>query len=118
MKKTIEINGQSMEFEASAMTDHMADKVFGINLAYAFQHTTEDKYPDLVRKVSFIMNKRAELGGWRKVEELTQDDYFDWLDSIDSYALENSAKEIMNLYASNKENHVFPKNVTNPQQES
>lgn len=107
-----------MEFEASAMTDHMADKVFGINLSHAFQHTTDENMPDLVRKIAFIMHKRAELGGWRQVEELTQDDFFDWLDTIESYAIESKAKEIMTLYANNKKNHVSPKNTQNPQQES
>lgn len=119
MKGTIEINGKMMDFEATAMTDHMADHVFGINVSYAAQHTqgNEDKLPDLIRKIAFIMNKRAELGGWRQVEELTEDDFFDWLDGIDSYELETKASEIMALYAKNKKTSVSPKNMTSPQAE-
>jgi hypothetical protein len=83
------------------------------------QHTqgNEDKLPDLIRKIAFIMNKRAELGGWRQVEELTEDDFFDWLDGIDSYELETKASEIMALYAKNKKTSVSPKNMTSPQAE-
>lgn len=115
MKKEIKLNGRTMAFEASAMTDHMADHIFGINLSYAFQHTDadSDKLPDLIRKVAFVMNKRAELGGWRKVEELTIDNFYDWLDTIDSFALEAHAKEIMALYANNKKTTVSPKNQIN-----
>lgn len=117
MKKEIKMSGRLMVFEASAMTDHMADHIFGINLSYALQHTdpNSEKLPDLIRKVAFVMNKRAELGGWRKVEELTIDDFYDWLDSVDSFALETHAKEIMSLYANNKKTTVNPKNPTNPQ---
>lgn len=119
MKGTIEINGKMMDFEATAMTDHMADHVFGINVSYAVQHTqgNEDKLPDLIRKIAFIMNKRAELGGWRQVEELTPEDFYDWLDQLDSYELEGKAGEIMKLYARNKKTSVSPKNMTNPQAE-
>lgn len=117
MEKTLNINGIEMKFAATAMTDHMADKVFGINLSYALQHTDDSKTQELMRKIAFIMNKRAELGGWRKVEELTEEDYLDWLDSIDSFAIEQCAKEILELYASNKKTSVSPKNITNPQAE-
>lgn len=112
MKQIIEIGGRPTEFEASAMTDHMIDTIFKMNIAYALTHTegNEEKYPELVKKTAFVMVKRAELGGWRKVEELTQDDYFNWLDSIDSYAIETSAEDIMTLYANNKKTTVHPKN--------
>lgn len=119
MRATIEINGKPMEFEATAMTDHMADHIFKINLAYQMQHAegNEDKFPDLARKVAFIMHKRAELGGWRKVENLTVEDFYDWLDSIDSYEIESKADQIMRLYISNKKTSVIPKNIKNPQAE-
>lgn len=106
-----------MEFEASAMTDHMADHIFGLNLSYALQHSDDSKMTDLVKKIAFVMYKRAELGGWKKVEELTEEDYFDWLDSIDSFAIESSAKEILSLYANNKKTQVSPKNMNSPQAE-
>ena len=119
MKATIEINGKLIEFEASAMTDHMADHIFGINTGYAILHAqeNEDKAPELIRMVAFVMNKRAELGGWRKVEELTVEDYYDWLDSLDSYEIENHAQEIFGLYVKNKKTSVSPKNTTSPQHE-
>lgn len=119
MRGQIEIGGKLMDFEASAMTDHMVDHIFGINLGYAIQHVdgNEEKLPDLIRKVSFVMNKRAILGGWRAVENLTLDDYYDWLDEIDSYELENNGSEILSLYAQNKKTSVSPKNTKNPQAE-
>lgn len=119
MRATIEINGRPMEFEATAMTDHMADHLFGINLSYMMQHTegNEDKIPDLVKMIAFIMNKRAELGGWRAVENLTEEDFFDWLDQINSYELENHGSELIGIYAQNKETAVMPKNTKNPQAE-
>lgn len=117
MKKTIEISGQPMEFEASAMTDHMADHIFGINISYAVQHSDDATMTELVKKLAFVLNKRAELGGWRAVEELSEEDYLDWLDSIDSFALETNAKEILNLYANNKKTAVSPKNTNSPQPE-
>ena len=99
MKDVIEINGKSMAFEATAMTDHMVDHIF------------------LIRKIAFVMNKRAELGGWRQVEELSPEDFYDWLDQLDSYELEGKAGEIMKLYARNKKTSVSPKNTTSPQAE-
>lgn len=119
MRGQIEIGGKLMDFEASAMTDHMVDHIFGINLGYAIQHVdgNEDKLPDLIRKIAFVMNKRAVLGGWRAVEDLTLDDYYDWLDGIDSYELENKGAEILSLYAQNKRTSVSPKNTKNPQAE-
>lgn len=119
MRATIEINGKPMEFEATAMTDHMADHLFGINVSYMMQHTegNEDKIPDLVKKIAFIMNKRAELGGWRAVESLTVEDYYDWLDQIDSYELENNGSELISIYAQNKKTAVMPKNTKSPQAE-
>lgn len=119
MRGQIEIDGKVMEFEASAMTDHMVDHIFGMNLGYAIQHVAgnEDKLPDLIRKLAFVMNKRATLGGWRAVENLTLDDYYDWLDGIDSYELESKGEELLNLYAKNKKTSVIPKNMTNPQHE-
>ena len=119
MKKQIEINGTPMMFEASAMTDHMADHIFGINVSYALQHTESntDKAPELLRMLAFVMCKRAELGGWRKVEELTKEDFYDWLDTFDSYAIETAGKEILELYANNKKTSVNPKNTNSPQAE-
>ena len=119
MKKIIEINGKPVEFEASAMTDHMADHIFGINTGYAIQHAqdNQERLPELIRMIAFVMCKRAELGGWRKVEELTKEDYYDWLDTFDSYELELNGKEIFDLYLSNKKTSVSPKNTTSPQQE-
>lgn len=119
MRGQIEIGDKMMDFEASAMTDHMVDHIFGINLGYAIQHVdgNEDKLPDLIRKIAFVMNKRAILGGWRKVESLTQDDFYDWLDGIESYELEIKGAEILALYAQNKKTSVSPKNMTSPQAE-
>lgn len=119
MRGQIDIGGKMMDFEASAMTDHMVDHIFGINLGYAIQHVegNEDKLPDLIRKIAFVMNKRAILGGWRKVESLTQDDFYDWLDGIESYELEIKGAEILALYAQNKKTSVSPKNMTSPQAE-
>ena len=117
MKKTIEVNGQPMEFEATATTDHMIEAIFGVRMTYALNHTEEDKFPDLVKKLAFVLNKRAELGTWRKVLELTQEDFYDWLDEIDSYALEGEevARELLALYANNKVTKVSPKNAASPQ---
>ena len=117
MEKTFNFNGKEMRLSATAMTDHMADKIFGINLSYALQHADEGKTQEIIRKITFVMNKRAELGGWRAVEQLTEDDYYDWLDSMDSFAIEVKAKEILHLYANNKKTSVSPKNTTNPQHE-
>ena len=113
MRKEIVISGKTMVFEATAMTDHMADHIFNINVSYAIQHAdgNEDKLPDLIRKLAFVMNKRAVLGGWRKVESLTEEDFFDWLDEFDSYELEKHAQEIAGLYAQNKQTSVSPKNT-------
>jgi hypothetical protein len=119
MRKEIEIGGKLMPFEASAMTDHMADHIFGINVSYAVQHAQGNEYklPDLIRKIAFVMHKRAVLGGWRKVEELTEDDFCDWLDGLDSYELETKASEIIGLYAQNKHTSISPKNTNSPQAE-
>ena len=51
------------------------------------------------------------------MENLTLDDYYDWLDGIDSYELESKGEELLNLYAKNKKTSVIPKNMTNPQHE-
>lgn len=115
MEKIIDVNGKKMTFVATAMTDHMADKIFGINLSYALQHADDSKGQDLTRKIAFVMNKRAELGGWRQVEELSVEDYYDWLDGLDSFAIEQCAKKILEMYVSNKKTSVSPKNITNPQ---
>ena len=117
MKKTIEINGKPMEFEATATTDHMVEGLFGIRVTYALNNTSEDEYPDLVKKIAFVMNRRAVLGSWKKVLELSQEDFYNWLDEIDAFALENgdTAKEILTLYAGNRMTHVAPKNATSPQ---
>lgn len=115
MEKTIDVNGKEMKFAATAMTDHMADKIFGINLSYALQHSDDSKTQELMRKIAFIMYKRAELGGWRQVEELSVEDYYDWLDGLDSFAIEQCAKEILDMYVQNKKTSVSPKNITNPQ---
>ena len=119
MRETIEISGRDMVLEATAMTDHMVDHLFGINVSYAMQHTdgNEDKIPDLVKKIAFVMNKRAELGGWRAVENLTVDDFYDWLDTIDSYEIETNGEKIINIYARNKKTSVSPKNTISPQAE-
>ena len=116
MKKIIEINGQPLEFEATATTDYMMEAVFGIRLTYALKNTKEEDYPDLIKKIAFIMNKRAELGSWREVNKLTKENFFDWLDSIDSYALEEpeTSKTILVLYANNKDTKVQPKNAASP----
>ena len=115
MKKIIEINGKPMEFEATAMTDHLCDKIFGGNIAHALQHSSNEAQPENIRRIAFVMYKRAELGGWRAMSELTTDDYYDWLDSIDSFEIENNAKAILELYAKNKDTNVIPKNTTSPQ---
>lgn len=116
MRKEIEISGTPMIFEATAMTDHMADKIFGINISYMVQHSqgNEDKMPDMIKKIAFVMHKRAVLGGWRQVENLSEEDYYDWLDQIDSYEIESNAESIMQLYAANKKTSVIPKNVKSP----
>ena len=117
MKKTIEVNGQAMQFEATATTDHLMESIFGIRMTHALNAGENDKFPELVRKLAFVLNKRAELGSWRKVNELTNEDFWDWCDSIDSYAIEDEkvAKELLILYANNKETKVSPKNAASPQ---
>lgn len=117
MKKIIDINGRKLEFEATATTDHMIETVFNIRFLQALNKSPEEDQPELIKKLAFIMNKRAELGSWRKVEDLTQEDFWDWLDTIDSFALEEekTAKEILNLYINNKGTKVFPKNQASPQ---
>jgi len=117
MKKTIEVNGQTMQFEATATTDHLMESIFGIRMTHALNAGENDKFPELVRKLAFVLNKRAELGSWRKVNELTNEDFLDWCDSIDSYAIEDEkvAKELLILYANNKETKVSPKNAASPQ---
>lgn len=117
MKKIIEINGVQMQFEATATTEHMMEGLFGVRVSYALNHTAEEDYPDLIKKLAFVMNRRAELGSWRKVLELNEEDFYDWLDKIDSFALEDqdTAKEILTLYANNKITKVAPKNAASPQ---
>ena len=119
MKKYIEIGDKMLEFEATAMTDHMVDHLFGVNVAYQVQHADEnkDKMPDLIKRIAFVMNKRAELGGWRAVEALSEEEYYDWLDGVDSYGIETNAQELMSLYARNKLTTVSPKNTKSPQAE-
>ena len=122
MKKTITIGGEPMEFEASAMTDHMYDKIFGGNLTYIMSHleNNQDKAPDIIRKMAFVMAKRAELGGWKKVEDLTLEDFYNWLDDIDSYELESEdvSQELLAVYSNNKMTTVNPKKANSPQAES
>lgn len=117
MKKTIEIGETPMEFEAVATTDYMVEAVFGLRMQQALNNSKEGEYADLVQKLAFIMNRRAALGSWKLVNQLTTDDFMDWLDSIDSYALiqESTAKEIMSLYAGSKQTKVIPKNTNSPQ---
>jgi hypothetical protein len=51
------------------------------------------------------------------VENLTEEDFFDWLDSLDSYEIENNAEEILGIYMQNKKTSVTPKNAQSPQAE-
>ena len=117
MKRTIDINGSPMEFEAVATTDYMIEAVFGIRMQQALNNSKEGEYADLVQKLAFIMNRRAVLGSWKQVNQLTTEDFMDWLDKIDSYALiqEGIAKEIMSVYAGSKQTKVVPKNMNSPQ---
>ena len=117
MKKTIDIGGTPMEFEAVATTDYMVEAVFGLRMQQALNNSKEGEYADLVQKLAFIMNRRADLGSWKLVNQLTTDDFMDWLDEIDCYALiqEGTAKEIMSLYAGTKQTKVIPKNMNSPQ---
>lgn len=117
MKKTIEINGRPMEFEATATTDYMIESIFNIRFMQALNKSAEEDQPDLIKKLAFVMNKRAELGSWKQVKDLSKDDFLDWLDELDNFSLEaeDTAKELLALYISNRDVKVFPKNQASPQ---
>lgn len=110
MKKEIDLNG-TVTLEATAMTDFMYQSIFGGNLTNEFQKCKENgNETELVKRICFVMAQRADLGSWRAVKDLTKDDYYDWLDSIDSYAIETQSEAIVNLYACNRKTKVAPKN--------
>ena len=111
MKKTIELDGKAVEFEATGTIDICMRKLFDIDLMSTLTKINKDDAgatTALCSQMAFVMNKRAELGGWRKVCELTQDDYYDWLDRFGSDALLNASKEIMEIYIQNKKTTSTP----------
>ena len=113
MKKIIEIGGKPIEFEATGMTNHMVDTIFGGNIEHQLMGAKKGETPstELIKHIAFVMIKRAELGGWRAVENLTKDDYFDWIDGLGSFEIEDKAEDIMNFYIGGLGNKVLPKNT-------
>lgn len=105
MKKIIEIDGKNLEFEATGTIDICVRKIFSVDLMSRLSQFNKDNSGEatsLASQMGFVMNKRAELGGWKKVCELTEDDYYDWLDRFDASSLLTASKDIMELYVQNK----------------
>lgn len=111
MKKTIEIDGKKIEFEATGTIDICIRKLFNRDLMSSLTKVNKDdssEVSELTYEMAFVMNKRADLGSWKKVCELTEDDYYDWLDQFSSNSLLQSSKEIMDLYIQNKKTTSTP----------
>lgn len=132
MKKEIEIGcqidnegkeipgtGKVLVFEATAMTNHMIDTIFGGNFEQQIMSYKSGEGFSIatILHAAFVMNKRAELGKWRAVEALTVDDFYDWSDEIDSFGIEDKAEQIFELYMGNMKTKVFPKKEESQQPE-
>lgn len=111
MKKMIEIDGKPVEFEATGTIDICMRKLFDIDLMKALGKANKEnagEMTQLCNQMAFVMNKRAELKGWRAVCELTEDDFYDWLDQFGSDGLLNASKDIMEVYIQNKKSTSTP----------
>ena len=117
MKKEIMVGDKPMNFEATALFPHAMREVFKINVFKALQgmdltdiKSDSDDVMDLVSQMAFIMNKTAELSSAREILSLTQDDYFEWLNTIESFALVEAMPDLMDVYMSSKKSDSNAKN--------
>lgn len=91
---------------ANAATAIRFKQIFGVDLLSKFanaQTETENgtKYEiDFIPELAYIMAMQAKQDR-TALDKLNRTSFIDWLEQYDSFAFENAAEEIINVYVSN-----------------
>ena len=94
----VTIDGREVAMRGSAATPCRYKKVFKEDMLKRSQTLTDVDSLDFATKVGFIMPMQANKANFN---ELTEDDYEEWLDEFTSDGMMESCGEIMLIYAGN-----------------
>lgn len=80
MTNTVKIGGIEVKMSAMAIIDKLYWDVFHVD-PVKLQTSPMDEAAgiDFVTKMGFIMAKFAEVGSFRELKNLSEDDFYDWL---------------------------------------
>lgn len=99
MTRTVNIGGEAVKLSAMAVVDKCYWDVFHEDpVAIQDKTLSNAEAIDFVTKMGFIMAKFAELGSYREMKALSEDDYAEWLCKFDRAALLNALPAIQAVY--------------------
>ena len=105
-------NDIDVEFLANAATPLRYKSIFKADLLTSFANARSEKPDgtvsyniDFLPELSFIMAMQSKAADDEKVrlDKLGMNDFINWLETLDSFTLENHAEEIVSVYYGNTE---------------
>ena len=101
----VTINDKEVEFLANASTSFRFKNIFGIDLISLLAKGDEGSIDDYER-LAFVMAAQAEK---KDMSKLTEEDFYQWLESFEFNDLVEALPEIIGLYMQNKKTTSDPK---------
>lgn len=107
MFKTLNIDGEDIEFSANAATPFRYRQIFHKDLLSILgnEEKAQNEGVEAVTELAFIMAKQAEKADMGKLNE---EMFFEWLEGFGSMAFVNNAEDILNIYMESTETTSTP----------
>jgi len=112
-------NGETekMKFRASGLTPTLYKHLTGSDLIASLYPAFEsgdgaDAYA-VTPELAFVMYAQANPEKYDP-KKLTEEDFEDWLDSLESFEIENHVDEILTMYMASAVTKSVPKNMKSP----
>ncbi len=103
MIKSINIGGQDLLLASNGATPIRFKQIFKQDLMVAFSKIDTKEVDgaeslELTEKLAFIMNKQATIKDKKEWTSISYDDFIEFTEGFEVFALAEAAEEIMNVY--------------------
>ena len=104
--RTIEIGGEAISFAANGLTPYLFKNIHKKDLLVTISKFGDGKSEDaemgeVVDRLAFVMAMQASGKGFRELSQLTEDDFFEWIQNFGPMDIQNNSREIMSVYIDN-----------------
>lgn len=106
MKGSVNFGGIEVEVVANAASPYLYKSVFREDFLAKVQETNPDV--DLFVKMGYIMANQAKMG-FREIRNLTEEDFFEWLEGFGAMDIMNATQELADVYFAQAKGTAAPK---------